>query len=59
MNNSTKRIYQLNYNNGLVSQKIAQINNILSILKQCKISNPNHISSDSDKILMQIILQQI
>lgn len=46
MNNSTKRVYQLNYNNGLISQKIAQINKILRVLKQCKISNPNHISSD-------------
>jgi hypothetical protein len=34
-----------NYNNRLLSKKITQVNKMLSVLKQCKISNPNHISS--------------
>lgn len=45
MNNSSKRIYQLNYNDRLLNKKITQINKILSILKQCKISRENHNSS--------------
>jgi hypothetical protein len=46
MNNSTNHVYKLNYNNRLLNKKIANINRILNVLKQCKISNPNHISSD-------------
>lgn len=46
MNNTRNRINKLNYQDQLISKKIANINKILSVLKRCKISRENHKSSD-------------
>ena len=49
-----------NYNNRLLSKKITQVNKILSVLKQCKISNLiifQVILHFSHEILTQIILE--
>tara|TARA_B000000557_G_scaffold215026_1_gene181618 strand:- start:291 stop:857 length:567 start_codon:yes stop_codon:yes gene_type:complete len=46
MNNTRNRINKLNYQDQLISKKIANINKILTVLKRCKISRENHKSSD-------------
>jgi hypothetical protein len=57
MNNTRNRINKLNYQDQLISKKIANINKILSVLKRCKISRENHKSFL--EILIQLLLLQI